>query len=73
MSSGAIAGIVVAVVVVVLLLAGIRIVRPTHRGLVERLGKYNRYADPGFHLIIPSSRGCSRWTSGRCWSRLSPR
>jgi regulator of protease activity HflC (stomatin/prohibitin superfamily) len=53
MSNGAIAGIVVAAVVVVLLLAGIRIVRPTHRGLIERLGKYNRYSDPGFHLIIP--------------------
>jgi len=54
MSNGAIAGTVVAaVIVVVLLAAGIRIVRPTHRGLVERLGKYNRYADPGFHLIIP--------------------
>ncbi len=33
--------------------AGIRIVRPTHRGLVERLGKYNRFAGPGFHWIIP--------------------
>jgi len=22
-------------------------------GLVERLGKYNRYANPGFHVIIP--------------------
>ncbi|MFC1752958.1 SPFH domain-containing protein [Thermoproteota archaeon] len=32
---------------------GIRIVRPTHRGLVERLGKYNRFAAPGFHWIIP--------------------
>lgn len=54
MSGGAIAGIVIAVVLIVLLLiAGIKIVRPTHRGLVERLGKYNRYADPGFHLIIP--------------------
>jgi regulator of protease activity HflC (stomatin/prohibitin superfamily) len=54
MSSGAIAGIVVAVIVVVILLAlAIRIVRPTHRGLVERLGSYNRYAGPGFHLIIP--------------------
>lgn len=46
--------IVVAVVLVLAILAsGIRIVRPTHRGLVERLGKYNRYAMPGFHLIIP--------------------
>jgi regulator of protease activity HflC (stomatin/prohibitin superfamily) len=54
MSGGAIAGIVVAVVVVLLLLvAAIRVVRPTHRGLVERFGKYNRYAGPGFHVIIP--------------------
>jgi len=54
MSGWAIAGIVIAVVVVVvLLILGIRIVRPTQRGLVERLGKYNRYANPGFHLIIP--------------------
>jgi regulator of protease activity HflC (stomatin/prohibitin superfamily) len=54
MSTGAIAGIVVVVVIVlVLLLSGVRVVRPTHRGLVERLGKYNRYASPGFHLIIP--------------------
>jgi regulator of protease activity HflC (stomatin/prohibitin superfamily) len=53
MSNGAIAGIVVAVIVVLIILAGIRIVRPTHRGLVERFGKYNRYANPGFHLIIP--------------------
>jgi len=34
-------------------LIGIRIVRPTHRGLIERLGKYNRFANPGFHWIIP--------------------
>ena len=36
-----------------LLLAGIRIVRPTHRALLERLGKYHRFAEPGFHWIIP--------------------
>lgn len=35
------------------LFAGIRIVRPTHRGLLERLGKYKKLADPGFHWIIP--------------------
>jgi regulator of protease activity HflC (stomatin/prohibitin superfamily) len=32
---------------------GIRIVRPTHRGLVERLGKYIRFANPGFHWVFP--------------------
>ncbi|MBN1183639.1 MAG: SPFH/Band 7/PHB domain protein [Bacteroidales bacterium] len=34
-------------------LIGIRIVRPTQRGLIERLGKYNHFANPGFHWIIP--------------------
>jgi regulator of protease activity HflC (stomatin/prohibitin superfamily) len=38
---------------VVLLFTGIRIVRPTHRGLTERLGRYNRFANPGFHWIFP--------------------
>ena len=32
---------------------GIRIIRPTRRGLVERLGKYKKFAQPGFHWIIP--------------------
>ena len=40
-------------VVGVLFFLGVRIVRPTHRGLVERLGKYNRFANPGFNWIIP--------------------
>ena len=40
-------------VILILFFAGIRIVRPTHRGLVERLGKYRRFAMPGFHWIIP--------------------
>jgi regulator of protease activity HflC (stomatin/prohibitin superfamily) len=34
-------------------LFGIKIIRPTHRGLIERLGKYYRFARPGFHWIIP--------------------
>ncbi|MCM8789505.1 MAG: SPFH/Band 7/PHB domain protein [Candidatus Omnitrophica bacterium] len=41
------------VVAVIIFFLGIRIVRPTHRGLIERLGKYNRFAEPGFHWIIP--------------------
>ena len=44
--------IIVAVVVFVFLM-GIRIVRPTHRGLIERLGKYHRFAKWGFNWIIP--------------------
>jgi regulator of protease activity HflC (stomatin/prohibitin superfamily) len=43
----------IAVVIIVIFLSGIRIVRPTHRGLIERLGKYNRFAHPGFSWIIP--------------------
>jgi len=39
--------------VVLLFFAGIRIVRPTQRGLIERLGKYYHFANPGFHWIIP--------------------
>lgn len=39
--------------VVVIFFSGIRIVRPTHRGVVERLGKYNRYIEAGFCWIIP--------------------
>ena len=38
---------------VVIFLSGIRIVRPTHRGLIERLGKYRRFAARGFNWIIP--------------------
>ncbi|MBM3246710.1 MAG: SPFH/Band 7/PHB domain protein, partial [Candidatus Omnitrophica bacterium] len=41
------------IVAIVVFFMGIRIVRPTHRGLVERLGKYNRFAMPGFNWVIP--------------------
>jgi len=39
--------------VVLIFFAGIKIVRPTQRGLIERLGKYHNFANPGFHWIIP--------------------
>jgi len=38
---------------VFIFISGIRIIRPTHRGLIERLGKYSRFAESGFHWIIP--------------------
>lgn len=40
-------------VLIILLNLSIKIVRPTERGLVERLGKYHHYAISGFNLIIP--------------------
>ena len=43
----------IVIAVVVIFGMGIKIIRPTHRGLVERLGKYHRFADPGFNWIIP--------------------
>ena len=50
------ASMIVGVVVAIVFLffaAGVRIIRPTHRGLIERFGKYHRFAPPGFHWIIP--------------------
>ena len=41
------------IAIVLLFFAGIKIVRPTQRGLIERLGKYYKLANPGFHWIIP--------------------
>ena len=56
-SSASIVELVVVVVVVIALAvlarSSVRVVRPTHRGLVERLGKYNRYAGPGIHGVVP--------------------
>ncbi|MGV8906267.1 MAG: SPFH domain-containing protein [Acetobacterium sp.] len=44
---------IIIVIAFVVFLSGIRIVRPTSRGLIETLGKYTKYAEPGFHWIIP--------------------
>jgi regulator of protease activity HflC (stomatin/prohibitin superfamily) len=48
-----IALVLVAFMLLLIFLLGIRIVRPTHRALVERLGKYRRFGNAGFHWIIP--------------------
>ena len=39
--------------IVLIFLWGVKIIRPTERGLIERLGKYSSFAMPGFHWIIP--------------------
>jgi regulator of protease activity HflC (stomatin/prohibitin superfamily) len=41
------------IAVVVIFAAGIRIVPPTRRGVIERLGKYNRFLNVGFNWVIP--------------------
>ena len=44
--------IIAAAIIFFFFLIGIRIVRPTHRGLVETLGKYTGFAQPGFHWVL---------------------
>jgi len=49
-------GIIVAFLVflvVIIVLSGIRIVRPWERGVVEFLGRYSRTVNPGLRIIIP--------------------
>ena len=45
--------VVIIICLVIVFLNGVRVVRPTTRGLIERLGKYHHFANPGFHWIIP--------------------
>jgi len=44
---------VLIIAAIIIFFAGIRLVRPTHRALVERLGRYRRFGKPGFNWIIP--------------------
>lgn len=40
-------------IVIIYLLSGIRIIRPTHKGIVETLGKFSSVKDSGFNFIFP--------------------
>ena len=52
--AGIIIGIVLAIIVIIILLSqSIHTVRPTSRGLIERFGRYNRFANPGIVFLIP--------------------
>ena len=53
MSAGAIALIVLAVFVLIIAMAGVRIVPQARAGVVERLGRYTRTLDAGLTLIVP--------------------
>lgn len=45
--------IIIAFVIFIIAATGLKIIRPWQKGLVERLGKYQRTADAGLTLIIP--------------------
>jgi regulator of protease activity HflC (stomatin/prohibitin superfamily) len=45
--------IIIVVILVILLPASVRTVRPTSRGLIERFGRYNRFANPGIVFLVP--------------------
>ena len=45
--------VIIAIVVVIFVASGIKIVRPWQKGLIERLGKYQRTADSGLTIIVP--------------------
>lgn len=48
-----IALIVIIIFVLVFAMAGIRIIRPYEKGVIERLGKFNRLGESGIQFIIP--------------------
>ena len=45
--------IVIAALIFVIAATGLKIIRPWEKGLIERLGKYQRTADSGLTLLIP--------------------
>ena len=56
LSSGAVAGIVIAIILfigILVFISSVKIVRQANAMIVERLGKYNRTLNTGFHMTIP--------------------
>ena len=53
MNAGAIAGIIIAVLVIFMLIRMVRIVPQARAAVVERLGRYVRTATPGLTLLLP--------------------
>jgi regulator of protease activity HflC (stomatin/prohibitin superfamily) len=45
--------VLIAIVVFIFVASGIKTIRPWQKGLIERLGKYQRTADSGLTIIIP--------------------
>jgi len=49
----AVGGILLFIFAFVYLASAIKIIRPYQKGIVERLGKYQRTYEPGLHVIVP--------------------
>jgi len=45
--------VVIAIVVFIVAATGLKIIKPYEKGLIERLGKYQRTVDSGLNVIIP--------------------
>jgi regulator of protease activity HflC (stomatin/prohibitin superfamily) len=52
-SFGAVAGLAVAAIVIIAIVKGARVVPQKNAYVVERLGKYSRTLDAGFHILTP--------------------
>lgn len=53
MTAPIVALILIAVLLFVVALSGVRIVHPFQKGIVEQLGKYKETKNPGLHVILP--------------------
>ena len=53
MAAIAVVAAIIALFLIFYVAAGVRIVRPYQRGIVEQLGKYKETVDPGLRVIIP--------------------
>ncbi|HOO32262.1 MAG TPA: SPFH domain-containing protein [Thermotogota bacterium] len=45
--------IVIIIFVFIFAMSGIKIIRPYQKGVIERLGKFNRIGEPGLQFIVP--------------------
>jgi regulator of protease activity HflC (stomatin/prohibitin superfamily) len=45
--------VIILIIVIYALISSLRIVRPTEKGLVERLGKYHRFVQGGITFLVP--------------------
>jgi len=53
MNNLAVVGIILGGLLAMFIGAGIRVIRPTHRGLVETFGKFTGFKEPGLCFVIP--------------------